>query len=176
MKKIFAIMLALMLALVAGLAVAEETAEQPFIDFDIKMDKLPEGYDYQIEENGGSLFAAFYKQDDPEAAIYYVSVAFSDEFEGFTLDRDLTEEEFENMKEILTEDYNDPTVEIRETEYGTKLICIAENDSQTDYADMITLWHGYFITVGIQKATNLVDEDMEVAAQIVSDMWIVEQE
>ena len=56
-----------------------------------------------------------------------------------------------------------------------QVVCITENDAQTDYADMITIWNGYFITVGIQKTEQIVEEDMELALRIVSDLWVVEK-
>ena len=72
-------------------------------------------------------------------------------------------------------DYNDPTVELRETEYGTALFTVTEGDAQAAYADMIMVWEGYIIRVNLQKPTELTEEDMELATQIASDMWVVEQ-
>ena len=188
MKKFFVMLLAALLVASCGAAAEEtapaaeetveetaENAEKPFIDFDIKMDKVPEGYTYEVEENGGSLYATFMKKDDPEALIVYVSVAYADEFEGYTLKGELTEEQIANVDSILTQCYNDPAVTISETEYGTKLICVSENDAQTDYADLVTVWNGYLIDISLQKKTQITDEDMELAGQIASDMWIVEE-
>ena len=176
MKSFFAILLAALLALTGCAALAEETVQnEVYIDFNIRMDKLPEGYAYQTEEGGGSIFAVFYNESDENAPIIYVSVAYSEELDGQTLDGQISEEELQTMESQLAADYNEPIVEIRETDYGTKLICIAENDAQTDYADMITIWHGYIITVGLQKTEQLTDADMELATQIVSDLWIVQK-
>ena len=48
-------------------------------------------------------------------------------------------------------------------------------DAQSDYADFVTVWHGYLIRLALQKNTPLTDEDMDLAVRIASDMWIVEQ-
>lgn len=188
MKKCFAMLLAALMLLGCGLAVAEEQHAEVSMDedtaqihFTIEMDRLPEGYAYYTEESGGSLFAVFYKENenheaDGTAPAIYVSVAYADGFSGVTLNSDVTDEQMLEIEQTLAADYNDPSIEIRETRYGTRMICITENDAQTDYADMITIWNGYFITVGIQKTEQIVEEDMELALQIVSDLWVVDKE
>ena len=40
-------------------AAAEADEEKPYIDFDIKMDSIPQNYSYEMEENAGMLFATF---------------------------------------------------------------------------------------------------------------------
>ena len=187
MKKRFAMLLAALLLLGCGLAFAEDQPDgvmmdenAVYIDFDIRMDQLPEGYTYYTEEGGGSLFAVFYKENenheaDSAAPAIYVSVAHADDLSDVTLNMDITDEQLLEIEEKLADDYNDPNIEIRETDYGTKMICITENDAQTDYADLITVWNGYFITIGIQKMEQITDEDMELALRIASDLWIVEK-
>lgn len=187
MKKRFAMLFAALLLLGCSLALAEEQPDEimmdenaVYIDFDIRMDQLPEGYTYYTEEGGGSLFAVFYKEDenheaDETAPAIYVSVAHADDFSDVTLNMDITDEQLLEIEEKLADDYNDPSIDIRETDYGTKMICITENDAQTDYADLITIWNGYFITIGIQKTEQITDEDMELALRIASDLWIVEK-
>ena len=188
MKRRFAMLLAaLMLLMGCSLALAEEqmgevmTDENAvYIDFDIRMDQLPEGYTWYTEEAGGSLFAVFYREDenhepDSTAPAIYVSVAHADDFSDVTLNMDITDEELQEIEQKLAADYNDPNIDIRETDYGTKMICITENDAQTDYADLITIWNGYFITIGLQKTDQITDEDMELALRIASDLWIVEK-
>lgn len=187
MKKRFVLLLTVLMLLSCGFAIAEELTQEVmmdenavYIDFDIKMDKMPEGYTYYTEEAGGSLFAVFYKEDengeaDKAAPAIYVSIAHADDFSGITLNMDVSDEQMLEIEEMLAADYNDPNIEIRETDYGTKVICITETDAQTDYADLITIWNGYFVTVGLQKTEQIVDEDMDLALQIVSDLWIVEK-
>ena len=149
-------------------------SEKPFVDFDIKMDSIPEGYTFTTEESGGSLYATF-TPDDPAAVSVYVSVSYSPAFAGYTLHSDLSEEELEAGRAALVADYNDPIVEIRETEYGTAIISVTEGDAQSSYADMISVWQGYVFRTNLQKPTELTDEDLELATKIASDMWIVEQ-
>ena len=151
---------------------AEE--DKPFLDFDIKMDAIPEGYSFETGENGGTLYATFFPEN-PDGVTVYVSVVYSPVFTGYTLKADLSEDEFEAAKELLIADYNDPVVELRETEYGTALFMVTERDAQTAYADMIMVWEGYIIRINLQKPTELTDEDLDLVTRIASDMWIVEQ-
>ncbi len=174
MKKRVAVLLAAVFLLMAAFPCLADAEEKPYIDFAIKMDQIPEGYTFETKESGGSLFATF-TSDDPEAVMVYVSVAYSDAFAGYTMNSDLTDEQLEEAKTALTGDYNVPVLELYETDYGTTMIAITENDAQSDYADFVTVWHGYFIVIALQKNTHLTDEDIELARRIASDMWIVEQ-
>ena len=173
MKKTIAVLLAASLLLTAAVALAEGV-EKPYIDFDIRMDRIPDGYGYTTREEGGSLFATF-STEDPDDVVIYVSVAYSDAFAGYTMTSDLTEEEMENAMQVLGADYNMPAFGMVETDYGTGMIRITENDAQSDYADFVTVWHGYLITLALQKNAPLTDADMDLAVRIASDMWIVEQ-
>lgn len=174
MKKRIAILFVAVLFFVTALPCFADADAKPYIDFEIKMDQIPEGYTFETEENGGSLFATF-TSEDPEAVAVYVSVAYSDAFAGYTLTSDLTEEELEDAKQYLGSDYNSPRIDLYETEYGTTLISVAENDAQSDYADFVTIWNGYFIVIALQKNTVLTDTDFDLALRIASDMWITEQ-
>ena len=174
MKKTLIMLLALALILVSSCAFAEMEDDKPFIDFDIKMDSIPDGYTFDTHEEGGSLYAVF-QPADPDAVVIYVSVAYSDEFAGYTLNSEIDAEQFAMAESILTMDYNDPKMDLQATEYGTSLIVITENDAQTDYADMIMLWKGYFIHLALQKPTEITDEDLVMARKVASDMWVVEQ-
>ena len=173
MKRTIAVLIAALLMLTAVSALAEEV-EKPYLDFDIKMDSIPDGYDYTTTEEGGSLFATF-ASEDPDSVVIYVSVAYSDAFAGYTMTSDLSDEELENAEQVLGADYNMPAFSLVETDYGTAMIRITENDAQSDYADFVTVWHGYLIRLALQKNAPLTDEDMELAVRIASDMWIVEQ-
>ena len=160
--------------LVAEVTENTEGVEKAFVDFDIKMDSIPEGYTFETEERGGSLNATF-MPDDPTAVSVYVSVTYSPIFAGRTVTKDISEEEMNAAREVLTADYNDPQIEIRETEYGTALFVVTEGDAQTDYADMISVWQGYVFRIDLQKPTELTDADYDIATKIASDMWITEE-
>ena len=85
------------------------------------------------------------------------------------------QEELENAEQVLGADYNMPAFDVVETDYGPAMIRITENDAQSDYADFVTVWHGYLITLALQKSAPLTDADMDLAVRIASDMWIVEE-
>ena len=152
----------------------ETAAEDAFIDFDIKMDSIPEGYTYTTEESGGNVYATF-TPEDPAAVSVYASISYSQVFAGYTLTADLSQEELDAAKAVLVADYNEPTVTLGETEYGTALFTVTEGDAQTAYADMIMVWHGYVIRISLQKDSELTDADMELVRKIASDMWVVEE-
>lgn len=174
MNKIFALLLAVVMLFACGAAVAEQDHEEPVIDFALTMDKVPEGYTFATTENGGDIIAAVYSED-PDALIIYAAVSQSSDFEEFTFDHDLSEEELAQATAALTEDYANPTVEVRQTENGTRLIIIREDIEDGDYADMITIWHGYIFNIGLQKTTKITEEDMQLATQVVSNMWVVKK-
>ena len=155
-------------------AAAEADEEKPYIDFDIKMDSIPQNYSYEMEENAGKLFATF-TPENPADLYLYVSAAYSPDFAGYTLKNELSEEEFARAAAVLTAGFNDPATEVRETEHGTALIAVTENDAQGDHSDIVTVWQGYVIHITLQKASELTEEDMALATKIASDMWIVEQ-
>ena len=155
-------------------APADADESIPFVDFDIKMDAIPEGYTYDTQQRGGSLYATF-TPADPAAVSVYVSVTYAPAFGGATLTSDLSDEELQEGWQKLTADYNDPVVDVRETEYGTALFTVTEGNAQSDYADMLMVWKGYVFRIDLQKATELTDEDLDIATQIASDMWVVEQ-
>ncbi|MBR1408096.1 MAG: hypothetical protein IJ573_04265 [Clostridia bacterium] len=154
--------------------VTEAAEDIPFVDFDIKMDAIPEGYTFETKESGGNLYATF-TPEDPAGVTVYVSVAYAPAFEGRTITSDLSEAELEEGWKKLTADYNDPIVEVRETEYGTALFVVTEGSAQSDYCDMVMVWKGYVFRINLQKATELTDEDLDIATQIASDMWVIEQ-
>ena len=152
---------------------AAEPTDKAFVDYEIKMDSIPEGYAYDTEERGGSLYATFIPDDPAEVSIY-VSVTYSPVFAGRTVTKDISEEELEAARAVLTADYNDPAIEIRETEYGTALFVVTEGDAQTSYADLISVWQGYVFRIDLQKPTELTDADYDLATKIASDIWVIE--
>lgn len=183
MKKIVALLMALLMALSAS-ALAENEIEAveesspttlevgDILDFTIQMDALPEGYALEVTPIDGDLYASFYKDD--ESCQYLASVAYSELFDIYTLKiEELTEEELEQMKAFLSGGYNDPVFSFDKTAHGTDVILINENGAGDDYAEYITIYEGYFVSVAVVKDSELTEEDLAIALKLMSDLWIV---
>ena len=183
MKKIVALLMALLMAL-SVCALAEEEAEavenaetttlevDQILDFTIRMDELPEGYELEVTPVDGDLYARFYKDD--ASCQYLVSVAYSELFDIYTLKIDeLTEEEMEQMKAFLSQGYHDPSFSFDKTAHGTDVILVNENGAGDDWAEYIAIYEGYFISIAIVKDTDLTEEDLATALKVLSDLWIV---
>lgn len=191
MKKFFAVLLAAVM-LLSMTAVAEEIEEvegiievtdsvegtldeDQLVNFDIMMDKLPEGYEMIKVPVDGSLYAFF--GNDNADIVYYVSVAPDEMFAGYTMVlADLNAEEYANAIAYIgaADDFVDPQFSFAKTAYGTDVIIVNEaDDDSDDEVELISIYEGYIITMSIVKNDSITDEDIAAALQLLSDMWIV---
>ena len=191
MKKFFAVLLAAVM-LLSMTAVAEEIEEvegiievtdsvegtldeDQLLNFDILMDKLPEGYEMIKVPVDGSLYA-FFGSDDADI-VYYVSVAPDEMFAGYTtVIADLSAEEYANAIAYIgaADDFVNPEFSFAKTAYGTDVIIVNEaDDDSDDEVELISIYEGYIITMSIVKNEPITDEDIAAALQLLSDMWIV---
>lgn len=184
MKKLIALLMALMMLLSVS-AFAEEEVEEvtdstpttlevdDILDFSIQMDALPEGYELELIPVEGDLYAIFSSTDEA-ACQYLASVAYSEQFDIYTLHLDeLSEEQLSQMTEYLSQGYHDPVITFDKTAHGTDVILINENGAGDDYAEYITIYEGYFVSITALKDTDLTQEDIAIALQLLSDLWIV---
>ena len=152
---------------------SEEVAVESLLNFDISMDKIPEGYTMEKTETEDAIYVEFYADGKPD---YIVSVAYSEYFEGYTLNvDDLADEELSELTDMLSEGYNAAAIAFDKTAYGTGLIIVDETDSESDYAEILSIYDGYFITATIMSDEELTDEDFQTAITILSDMWMIEK-
>ena len=191
MKKFFAVLLAAVM-LLSMTAVAEEIEEvegiievtdsvegtldeDQLVNFDIMMDKLPEGYEMIKVPVDGSLYAFF--GNDNADIVYYVSVAPDEMFAGYTMVlADLNAEEYANAIAYIgaADGFVDPQFSFAKTAYGTDVIIVNEaDDDSDDEVELISIYEGYIITMSIVKNDSITDEDIAAALQLLSDMWIV---
>ena len=191
MKKFFAVLLAAVM-LLSMTAVAEEIEEvegiievtdsvegtldeDQLLNFDILMDKLPEGYEMIKVPVDGSLYAFF--GNDNADIVYYVSVAPDEMFDGYTMVlADLNAEEYANAIAYIgaADDFVNPEFSFTKTAYGTDVIIVNEaDDDSDDEVELISIYEGYIITMSIVKNEPITDEDIAAALQLLSDMWIV---
>lgn len=166
MKKVLAIVLVLMLAVVAcaeGLDIFELNYN---VDYTI-----PEGYTVDVDAAIGNLMVAWFMPEDAAAPMYGLVINYSEEFGDYTL-TDLSEEEFAQAVEVLTADYAEPVVGTAETGMGTKLITVVETGSASSYATVLTIYHGYFVQINIEKPNDvdITEDDMQIAIDILTSM------
>ena len=190
MKKLIALLLAAVMML-CSVSFAEETAEtieaQPvteeidlpdveddeILNFNITMDKLPEGYVINTYPVDGAVYATFVNENSP--VVYFVSVAHSEEFFGYTLNvAELTEEQKANVAEVFSLDFYNPDISFVKTAHGTDVIMIDENNYSYDCVEYVTVYDGYIITLdALRNEGKLSEEELATALQLLSDMWVV---
>ena len=193
MNKLIALILSLMVLLCCAAAVAEEAAEPVVIDTLIVTeadDEIMEAMhveagtainitveapaDYVILPEVGDPDTVHLTFVGPEGSVtYYLNIAYSDMFGNYTLN-ELSEEEFAQAKEWLTEDFNDAMVEVTETGMGTKVIAVEEQNAEDDYGFLLTIYRGYFIQVDMFKAgAELTREEFKTGLDILTSLAFV---
>lgn len=173
MKKILAALLCALL--LTGVALAEETASVTAAEgFDISV-VVPEGYTFSENYFHDKLYAELDPTDAARATMTF-SVGYSAEYDGVTLN-ELSEEEVNALIAVCVEDFAYPTWAVSETEKGTKIIVIDENSDVDEYAEIFTIYKGYFVQVLIEPGETqdgqLTDDDLALAVKFLSDMEFV---
>ena len=179
MKKILSLVLALAVLMCAS-AFAETVtigeSETHFITTE-----LPEGYTF-VPAEYGDFIGGLYKPADPAGTVYYTFlIAFSEEYaEVFgraSRLNDLTEEQLKKAIAELTQDFAEPEVKVAETGLGTKVLIVNEQGSESEYATILTIYHGYFIQIYIDEITGrqLTDEEILTGLDIMTGITLVEK-
>lgn len=172
MKKLTAVLLSLMLILSAGLSLAEGSVVQMGLNYDITID-VPAGYTMNRIPKGDMVMAEFIP-DDAAAATYTLAIVYSEEFGDYTLN-DLSAEEAANMEAVLTADYADAAISFPTTAVGTKLIQVDEQGAESDFGAVLTIYHGYFVEIDVEKAEGeLTEADFQMAVDLMSSLQLVE--
>lgn len=173
MKKLFAAVLALMLTLTCVAAVAENAAVvQMTKAYDITID-VPAGYTMTKVPMDDTIMATFVP-DDPTAAAYTLVIVYSEEFGDYILN-DLSEEEAANMEALLLGDFADAVVTYPTTQAGTKLIQVDEQGSESEFGFVLTIYHGYFIEIDLEKEDGqLTEADFQMAIDLMSSLQLVD--
>ena len=75
----------------------------------------------------------------------------------------------------LMEGYNDAEVTWLKTAHDTDVVLLNENDAVMDFAELVTLYHGYVIDLMIipEDGEVVTGIDVENAMQFLSDMDFV---
>ncbi len=166
MKKILAIVLALMLVLTACAENEDEMRFESYYNIEFE---TPAGYTFDFDEDLGTVYVGNFIPDDENAVSYMLIISYSEEFGDYTLN-DYTDEEFAVAAEALTADYEAPIVGTAETGMGTKLITVIETGSESCYGSILTIYHGFFVQVHLFSNVEITDADMQVAIDILTSM------
>ncbi|MCI5957242.1 MAG: hypothetical protein MRZ54_09680 [Clostridiales bacterium] len=174
MKKILALLLAAVMLTGVSLAMAENvTVSQAVPDFDVTM-VIPQGYRMTENRHSNSI-GIDVEPEDEAAARYYISIGYSEAYDGRTIS-DMDDGEVEQILDFISEGFYSPAISSYITAGGTLVYVLDENEAESDWAMAITIYRGYFITVQIEKEdySELDEEDMQRAITLLSDMHFVE--
>ena len=179
MKKILSIVLSMMM-LLTFVSVAEDTVIESTPECSITVD-APEGYTF-VEAEYGEFIGGLFKPDDENCFLYYtLLIAYSDEYATVfgrdSILNDLTEEQLNAAIVELTADYAQPEVTIAETGFGTKVIIVNEQGSESEYVSILTVYHGYFIQMYIDEVAGnqITAEQIQTGLDIMTSLELIEK-
>ena len=181
MKKYLIIALSA-LFLFCSLAAAEEanaptTTTIPAIDGYEIVAVIPDGYTMEGYEIPLGVLFTLLPEDSTRPNIV-MTVTHSEEMGDITFNVDLTEEQKEQLLQLLMDDTSNPEITTGVTSHGTRLIMIHENSESDEYLAILTVWEGYIIETDIFPAegqNDLTDEQIETAIQFISDFFIFQK-
>ena len=184
MKKMFAILLALMLILtsvgsLAELATGKVTLGTISINGAFTLQcGLPEGYAIEtLEDNKSTVIARIYSVD-PQKPLMILSVAFDETYADVDRMNDLNDEELALLEKTFTD--NDPTIDITygDTGLGTRLLIAKQVEGENDYVSFLSIYKGYFVEFVLTypmnaENRNLSDEDLLTCIDFLTDLDFV---
>lgn len=199
MKKMLALLFALMLAVTCTAAFAEtaetttaEAAETPVAKQEIGTVRvngafslqasIPEGYVYHTleAEEGVSFRGQVTKPEDPNAPSMLISICLNDSYGPGVRLNDLDEEALKGI-EASFQEQNEVKLEYRETAHGTKVLLVTETGDDPDFVDFYSVYEGYEVEMilGFQPGAEnpvLTEKMINTAIQFLSDLDFVKTE
>lgn len=176
MKKFVIIWLTAVFLLCCVPVMAEESSSSRIVTIDEGLDIsfiVPEGYTFNEMWFSGVLYADFEPADGASASMV-LSAGASEEYADRSI-QDLSDDELQALMDLAAGDFYNPTLTITETAHGTKLILADENSDYDEYAEIFTVYQGYFIGMLIepQGDAQLTEGDIQTAVDVLSDMEFV---
>lgn len=140
--------------------------------------KLPEGYQMQVINQMGEKMIAFISSGDNEKPILQLSIAYNELYSDVERMNDLNDDQIKALEASFT-DMNEVSISYGQTAYGTKLLIARETGSDTDFADILTVYKGYsieFVMTPNPKAANqeLNDQQIQMCVDFLSELDFVE--
>ena len=180
MKKLLAVLLALAMLLNMTGVLAQAADEKVIVEYDEALSFAfiqPEGYSVEQEIVNGHFFLSLVPEDETKASVDLMIAPMEDEVLG-NLERlnDLDEEQLNAFIADITVGYNAPETQMVETEAGTHVLVISENDSDMDFAELVSIYHGYFIFayIGYADNTQVTEDDVNAVIWFFSNLDFVE--
>ena len=165
MKKFFAVLLAMLLLPVFALAEETQAVTVKVNDTLSLSVVVPDGYTFDQTWYGD----VFYGQLNPEEEgklLMVLSLGYSEEYADRSIN-DLSDEELDSLITVSMSDFANPTYTLSETAEGTKLIIVDENSEHDEYAEVFTVYQGYFIGLLLEPAVHII-------LSMVSQVWPIE--
>ena len=175
MKKILALMLALMLCAVTFGALADEVQIPESSDsFDIHVTP-PEGYTVNVSTMDYEISINSFVSDDEAKPELTLIIAFSEEYDGISLTKDMSDEQIKELYAVVDDSYSSDDYTVGTTDDGWKYLQIIDNEEENGYAALIMIHDGYFIetTVNFADYRPLVDADLEYGKKLL-DSYVIE--
>ena len=179
MKKIVSIVLAL--ALVLGMASLAETYVLNRSENFVISAVSPENYDFVTAGYGDFTGGLFIPRDDNCQTYYTLLIAYSEEYAN-TFGKESTLNDLSSQQMVravmeLTGQYNKPEVTTAMTSFGTLCLIANEQECESEYVSILTIWHGYFIEVYIDDLSGrqLTQEDIQRGLDIMSSLTVTEK-
>lgn len=171
MKKVLALLLAMVLLTIAPLSLAE-TAKltENASGFDLTVD-MPTDATINIETNDDVPYT-FITFSDATKPLLYISVAPTEEYTEASLS-ELSKEDLDSLFTMFSADLDDPGYKMKKTSGGYEYMLINDN-SETDSALLVLLYNGFFIQVSVWNAsyTELTSDDIAVAEALIDTLKI----
>lgn len=175
MKKLIAILLAALMLFTAAFAAAENGKITVAFDSSLSFSlRCPDNYDMESEYLNGYLFMAFMPKNEADVR-FTVVICADEEYDGYERLNDLSDEQLQQFAADMVEDYYNPQVEIRETGLGSKIVVANEQDTEMDFVQMQSIYHGYFITSYVRHAdgSEVTEDEIQKVLDFHTDMDFV---
>lgn len=177
MKKILSVALAVIMLLCAA-ALADAVVVQRTDTYEITS-MIPKGYSF-TEADYADVIGGLFKPENPNQPYYTLLVAYNEEYtelfgEESSLS-DLSEEQLQAGIAELTREFADPEVKVTTTGLGTVVIVVNEQGSESEYATVLSVYHGYFAQIYIDQLNGrpITDEEIQVAVDIMTSLTATE--
>lgn len=192
MKKLLALLLAVMMALACTLSLAEDAPAAETAETAEKVDigtisingafalqcGLPEGYSITPIYADQSTVIATMEHEDKTQPRMMLSVAFDETYSDVDRMNELDQEALELLEQTYTA--VDPDVEITygETGLGTRLMVVRHTEGDNDYIDFLSIYKGYFVEFVMvagdeAEDKNLTDDQLRLCIEFLTDMDFV---
>lgn len=175
MKKLIALIVSCMLLMAVIPAFAQSTiVQESAAIFDLEI-TLPEGVEMTQEMMGDVTLVLFEipaNGDDPIE--YMLTVAPGEEFDGSSA-TPITKNDLGKIIEMQLEDMANGQVEFFELADGATAALVDENDADSDFAFVITVYGNYYIELHFahsNMATQLTREELDAAISIFKSLKV----